>query len=116
MPKARLLVALLLSVAPVALSTHSTQHMTEADVDHWMSELSNWGRWGKQDQVGAVNLITPEKRKAAAALVREGYSISLAHNAETEKAVDNPSPFSHTMLSDGAPRKPLCTGPNSQDL
>lgn len=102
MPKARLLVALLLSVAPLALSTHSAQQMTQADVDHWMSELSNWGRWGKQDQLGAVNLITPEKRKAAAALVKEGYSISLAHNAETQKAADNPSPFSHIVLSDGA--------------
>ena len=31
-----------------------------------MTELSNWGRWGKEDQMGAVNLITPAKRKQAA--------------------------------------------------
>ena len=31
-----------------------------------MTELSNWGRWGKQDQLGAINLITPAKRKQAA--------------------------------------------------
>ncbi len=102
MPKAPLLVILLLGAARVALPTHSAQQITQADVDRWMNELSNWGRWGKQDQVGTVNLITPEKRKAAAALVKEGYSISLAHNAETDKALDNPSPFSHTMLSNGA--------------
>jgi hypothetical protein len=27
----------------------------------WMSELSNWGRWGADDQRGTLNLITPRK-------------------------------------------------------
>ncbi len=38
----------------------------------------NWGRWGDDDQVGAVNLITPEKRAAAAQLVRSGRTVSLS--------------------------------------
>jgi kynurenine formamidase len=76
--------------------------MTKSDVDRWMHDLSNWGRWGKNDQIGSVNLITAAKRKAAAALVTDGVSISLAHNAETEKAPDNSSPFVHKMLSTGA--------------
>ena len=38
----------------------------------------NWGRWGANDQVGAINLITPEKRAAAAALVRTGRTVSLS--------------------------------------
>ena len=38
----------------------------------------NWGRWGDDDQVGAVNLITPEKRAAAAQLVRTGRTVSLS--------------------------------------
>lgn len=80
----------------------SSRNVTQPDVDRWMSELSNWGRWGKTDQIGAVHLITPAKRQEAAALVKEGYSISLAHDAETEKAADNPSPFLHSMLSTGA--------------
>lgn len=46
------------------------------DVLKMMQSLSNWGRWGKDDQLGALNLITPEKRKEAAALVKEGLSIS----------------------------------------
>jgi kynurenine formamidase len=70
-------------------------------VDKWMTELSNWGRWGKEDQMGAVNLITPAKRKQAAGLVKEGVSVSLARNTETEKAADNDSPFVHTMTSTG---------------
>ncbi len=46
--------------------------MTKADVDRWMTELSNWGRWGKDDQLGTLNLITPAKRRGAAALVKDG--------------------------------------------
>ena len=38
----------------------------------WKTELSNWGRWGKDDQIGALNLITPAKRRQAAALVKDG--------------------------------------------
>ncbi len=42
--------------------------VTKAQIDQWMQELSNWGRWGADDQLGAVNLITPEKRRQALAL------------------------------------------------
>src|ERR1700692_3880938 len=66
-----------------------SHHATKADVDRWMTDLSNWGRWGKTDQIGSVNLITPAKRKQAAALVTEGYTVSLAHNTDTVKAHDN---------------------------
>ena len=71
--------------------------VTKATVDQWMTELSNWGRWGKDDQIGALNLITATKRKQAAALVREGISVSLARSTEKEKAIDNPQPFQHEM-------------------
>jgi len=67
-----------------------------------MSELSNWNRWGKTDQMGSVNLITPAKRKQAAALVTEGVSISLAHNTDTQKSADNSSPFKLKMVATGA--------------
>ena len=54
------------------------RNLTKDDIDRWMTELSNWGRWGKDDQAGTVNLITPAKRKQAAALVKEGISVSMA--------------------------------------
>ncbi len=44
---------------------------TRADYDRWKTELSNWGRWGKDDQIGALNLITPAKRTAGGC-AREG--------------------------------------------
>ena len=68
-----------------------------AEFDELFRQVSNWGRWGKDDQLGSANLVTEAKRRQAAALVKNGVSVSLAHNAITEKAVDNPSPFEHTM-------------------
>ena len=62
-------------VAPAALAqAASNQNATRADFDRLMKELSNWGRWGKNDQMGAVNLITAAKRKSALASVKEGFS------------------------------------------
>jgi kynurenine formamidase len=40
-------------------------------------ELSNWGRWGDDDEIGTLNFITAEKRVAAAKLVKTGKSINL---------------------------------------
>jgi len=84
--------------AAVLMSAQPDHKLTKADIDKWMTELSNWGRWGKADQLGTLNLITPAKRREAIALVKEGYSISMAHNVLTEKAADNENPFTHTML------------------
>ena len=74
---------------------------TRADVDKLFKEVSNWGRWGADDERGAVNLITPAKRVQAAGLVKEGRSVSLARNVEKKEAADNSSPFQHAMLSTG---------------
>jgi kynurenine formamidase len=96
------LLGLILAIAlPTTVATQST---TRADFERWKTELSNWGRWGKNDQIGALNLITAAKRRQAAALVREGISVSLSRDADTEKAIDNPDPFEHSMIAIGADR------------
>ena len=61
---------------------------TVEDFDRAMTTLSNWGRWGDDDELGTANLITNEKRKQAAGLVRDGISVSLAHDVIQEDAVD----------------------------
>ena len=35
----------------------------------WMQSLSNWGRWGEDDQRGTLNLLSPDKTKRALAAV-----------------------------------------------
>jgi kynurenine formamidase len=95
---------LLLTAAALLASAAAQQppKVTAATVDQWMKELSNWGRWGKDDQLGTLNLITPAKRKQAAALVKEGLPVSMAHETLKEKASDNGDPFTHQMKSTGA--------------
>ena len=78
---------------PERTQTGNQPDVTRADVEGWKRDLTNWGRWGADDEIGTLNLITPEKRRQAAALVREGRSVSLARAAETEEAVDNPRPY-----------------------
>ena len=99
------LLGVVLSIFPVPWPLQATpqteQELTEEDIDRWMTELSNWGRWGPEDQLGAVNLITAEKQKQAAGLVKEGISLSLARPLDKEKALDNPSPFEHVMIRNG---------------
>jgi kynurenine formamidase len=73
------------------------QTVTKEMVDKWMSDRSNWGRWGKEDERGTLNLITPKQVKAAAALVRDGVTVSLSHQLVEEPAADNRWPFSRKM-------------------
>jgi kynurenine formamidase len=87
---------------PDAGAPPARQELTSADIERWMTELSNWGRWGKDDQLGTVNLITPEKRKQAVALVKDGVTVSLAHDADKVKSLDNRDPFVQTMVNYGA--------------
>ena len=51
---------------------------SEAEVQSWIRERNNWGRWGRDDQRGTINLITPAKRVEAARLCRTGRSVSLS--------------------------------------
>ena len=46
--------------------------------------VTNWGRWGEEDQQGTLNLITPEEIKKAATLVKNGkvYSLSMPLEAD----------------------------------
>jgi kynurenine formamidase len=75
--------------------------MSLKQVDELITSVSNWGRWGKDDQLGALNLITAEKRREAARLVREGISVSLAHSV-VKDVPDKAQVFVHRMVSTGA--------------
>jgi len=61
---------------------------TEEQVIGWMDTLSNWGRWGDDDQLGTLNLITDKKRAQAGALVKEGISVTCSRLIVPEIAAD----------------------------
>ncbi len=72
--------------------------MTAAEVDKLREALSNWGRWGPDDQLGTLNHIRPQHRIDAAAGVRSGRTVSCARPLPTEPGPENPSPVTHHML------------------
>ena len=74
---------------------------TEQEVLGYFESLSNWGRWGDDDQLGAPNLITPAKTKTALATVQDGVTISLSRTVSFEATVDAPNPPVHFMTESG---------------
>lgn len=70
---------------------------TQAEYDQMFNKTKNWGRWGANDQLGTMNLITDKKRREAASLVHSGISVSVSHPAIKESAADVASPFEHVM-------------------
>jgi kynurenine formamidase len=83
---------------------------SEKEILSWFHTLSNWGRWGPDDQLGTLNLITPAKRLEAARLVREGVVISCARTIGYDPAPDNALPARHFMLTSGESQPPVELG------
>jgi len=97
-----------LAVAPSALIRAADKYprnLAKADIELWMTELSNWGRWGKEDQAGTINLITAAKRKQAAALVKDGISVSMSLDADIPPPGESAAP----ALATGGRQRPRHT-------
>ena len=69
---------------------------TEEQVLAFHTELSNRGRWGADDELGTLNLITDEVRKRGAAAVRHGISVSCAWDIPTGEGGINRRTEVHT--------------------
>jgi len=79
-------------------------------LERTFEEVKNWGRWGPDDQLGALNYLTPERRAAAARLVRDGTLVSCALDLAVEPAADNPIPAQHMMVAAGDARESVAMG------
>ena len=73
--------------------------VSQVQFEEWKETLSNWGRWGPDDEIGTLNLITQEKRKEAASLVQTGITVSLARDTDNIESVDNPCPVEWEMVN-----------------
>ena len=82
----------------------AAQFPTEAQVLDWFSALSNWGRWGEDDQRGCLNLITPAKGKQAAGLVQDGTTVSCARPIVTDITADTTHQVQRHMVDSGEGR------------
>jgi kynurenine formamidase len=70
------------------------------------ARVSNWGRWGDDDEMGTLNLVTPEARRRGAAAVRSGKAFTLGVRFGPDGPQPDPSPIGrynprHTMLAAG---------------
>ena len=74
---------------------------TSEEIRGWFTSLSNWGRWGKEDQMGTLNLITPEKRMGAFGLVKKGRSVTLSRPIVAENSVDARVPPQQYTIESG---------------
>ena len=54
----------------------SSAHALPRDVPRARPSVHNWGRWGADDEIGTINLVTP-RSPAGAACVRTGRAFSL---------------------------------------
>jgi Putative cyclase len=68
---------LLVPAVPRVQAQQARPEVTLSQTRRWMTELSNWGRWGKDDQLGTLNLITESIRRKALALAKRGLVVSL---------------------------------------
>jgi hypothetical protein len=98
MPSRLIAASLLAGAVAIAAQPEGRSPRNAAEFDAMFQQIKNWGRWGPDDQRGSANLITAAKRRQAASLAKLGETVSLAHNALTERAEDNSNPFEHTML------------------
>lgn len=84
------------------MGLHDRTPPTVEEYEHYAERFSNWGRWGEDDQLGTLNHITAETKRAATALVRSGRSVSCANPIATAAVQPderrNPRPADHRMM------------------
>jgi len=71
--------------------------LTAAEFATLFHSLQSWGRWGADDELGALNLLTAERVTAAARLVRSGVVVSLSLPLSTTTTPDCPTPAEFRM-------------------
>lgn len=76
-------------------------HVSAEEFAALFREVSTWGRWGEDDERGALNYVTSERVVAAAGLVRKGITVTLSWPLNTTPGAENPHPADHHMLAWG---------------
>lgn len=75
--------------------------MNDKDVRAVYKSICNWGKWGREDQLGTLNYISVADRIGAAQLVREGTTIGLGREVDTRPSPMNNIPAQHFMVAAG---------------
>lgn len=73
--------------------------LSDSELLALMGRCNNWGRWGSEDELGTLNLITPEKKREAARLVKLGLTVSLSRPLSRERTKETLAPIDYKMLA-----------------
>ena len=84
----------------MATSIQPGPRVSIEEFERIFESVKNWGRWGPDDQLGTINYITPDRVRAAAALVTSGRRVSMEIPINTVAGPDNPNPAIH-MVTQG---------------
>jgi kynurenine formamidase len=88
--------------------TSRARDLTDTELEAMFRRCSNTGRWGRDDELGTLNYITPQKRIAAAALVKLGEVVSAGRDLSTKQSKTNGQPVVHMMIYSDA-KSPSCS-------
>jgi kynurenine formamidase len=83
------------------MTARTPANYTKEEMRKVFDQVKNWGRWGEDDERGALNLITPEKRREGAAAVIAGEAVSCALELPVRPSPENPNPALHMMIVAG---------------
>ena len=67
----------------------------------YLTTLSNWNRWGPDDQLGTLNHIDPTSTRAGVDAIRTGSVVSCARRISPRHEIENDHPVLHHMLASG---------------
>src|SRR5207302_1333045 len=83
-------------MTPAPAAPHAAG-LSLAEFEQLFEAVKNWGRWGSDDDRGALNYIPPARTREAMALVRSGRTVSLSTPLDTVAGPDNPRPVLHAL-------------------
>ena len=70
-------------------------------VDSLMDRVSNWGRWGSDDDLGTLNHLTEQRARAALSLPKQGRTVACGRTLSPKPSSFGDPPLQHHMLSSG---------------
>lgn len=89
---------------------------SDAELMQLFDRVNNAGRWGVNDELGTLNYITPEKRRAAAGLVQTGETLSLAHPLARRSSANPSGHIEHRMRYGHLPRPSVAVPASAGDF
>jgi hypothetical protein len=78
--------------------------ITFEEFDSLFEKLKNWGRWGNDDELGALNFLGDADVVEAVKLVKTGRRVTLGRPLDTLAGPDNGHPALHYMTHMGDKR------------